>query len=228
MSLYQNNRVLGRSEALESVQVALGGGENIPILRIPGALNPGVVHFQVDDPGPDNRAAADIVIVRDRERTRGRQEFTIGSSGVPGAGVPVQFHNRPIIGGGSANISGGIEVFATRAVAAVPTTVSVWVDWTPGVSASKDRDPFVIHQVVPHLAPNTVQFGAVPSGARWVQILTDQPTSALTCSWLDAAGVLVADFNQWIQGAPIIAPAGLFLQITNGGAANQPIGVVYT
>ena len=226
MSLYQNNRVLGRGQALESFQVALGAGENQPILRIPGALNPGVVYFQVDDPGPDSRAAADIVIFRERERTRGVQEFTISSSGVPGAGVPTQFHNRPIIGGGSAVFSGGIEVQATRSVAAIPTTVSVWIDYTPGISSARDRDPFTLFTQIG--AGNTVQVGAVPSGARWVQILTDQPTSALTCSWLDAAGVLVADFNQWIQGAPIIAPAGLFLQIRNGGGVNQDVGIVYT
>jgi len=224
LSLYQDNRVLGRSEALESVQVALGTAENQPILRIPGALNPGVVHIQVDDPGENLRAAADVVIVRDRERTRGRQEFTIGSSGTGGT---VQFHNRPILGGCSANISGGIEVFASRASPGIATTISCWVDWTPGISAAKDRDPFVIHTVV-NGGGTVAQFGAVPSGARWVQILTDQPTATLNCAWLDAAGVLVADFNQWIQGAPIIAPAGLFLQITNNAGVNQPIGVVYT
>ena len=228
MSLYQNNRVLGRGQALESFSVALGAAEGQPILRLPGALNPGVVYFQVDDPGPDARAAADIVIIRERERTRGVQEFKIGSSGVPGVGVPVQFHNRPILGGGSAVFSGGIEVRATRAVAAIPTTVSVWVDYTPGISSARDRDPFVLTQNILHVPPNVAQFGAVPSGARWVQILTDQPTANLTCTWLDCAGVVVSDFNQWAQGAPVIAPAGLFLQITNGGAGTQAVGVVYT
>ena len=150
----------------------------------------------------------------------------MGSSGVPGAGVPTQFHNRPIIGGGSANISGGIQVFASRSVAAIPTTVSVWVDWTPGISAAKDRDPFVIHTQV--AAAATIQYGAVPSGARWVQVFTDQPAANLVCTWLTAAGVVASDFNQWIQGAPIIAPAGLFLQIRNLGAVNQDVAVAYT
>ena len=226
MSLYQNNRVLGRGQALESFQVALGATEGQPVLRIPGALNPGVVYFQVDDPGEDARAAADIVIFRERERTRGVQEFTIGSSGVPGAGVPTQFHNRPIIGGGSAVFSGGIEVQASRSVAAIPTTVSVWIDYTPGISSARDRDPFTLHTQIAGGA--TTQVGAVPAGARWIQILTDQPTANLVCTWLTAAGVVAADFNQWIQGAPIIAPAGLFLQIRNGGGVNQDVGIVYT
>ena len=42
------------------------------------------------------------------------------------------------------------------------------------------------------------------------------------------SGLVAADFNQWIQGAPIIAPAGLFLRITNGGGVNQDVGIVYT
>ena len=228
MSLYQDNRILGRDAALESFSVPLGTGEAQPILRIPGALNPGVVYFQVDDPGPDARAAADIVILRDRERTQGVQEFTIGSTGVPGTGVPTQFHNRPIIGGGSAVFSGGVTVLATRAAAAIPTTVSVWVDYTPGIASARDRDPFVLHTTINHLAPNTVQFGAVPSGARWIQVMTDQPAANLTCTWLDATGAVASDFNQWIQGAPCVAPAGRFLQIQNNGAANQAVGVVYT
>ena len=186
MSLYQNNRVLGRDQALESFQVALGATENQPILRIPGALNPGVVYFQVDDPGEDARAAADIVIFRERERTRGVQEFTVGSSGVPGPGVPTQFHNRPIIGGGSAVFSGGIEVQASRSVPGIPTTVSVWVDYTPGISSARDRDPFTLHTQI--AAGATTQVGAVPAGARWIQILTDQPTANLVCTWLTAAG----------------------------------------
>ena len=38
MSLYQNNRVLGRGQALESFQVALGATEGQPVLRIPGEI----------------------------------------------------------------------------------------------------------------------------------------------------------------------------------------------
>ena len=226
MSLYQNNRVLGRGQALESFQVALGATENQPILRIPGALNPGVVYFQVDNPGEDARAAADIVIFRERERTRGVQEFTIGSSGVPGPGFPTQFHNRPIIGGGSAVFSGGIEVQASRAVPAIPTTVSVWIDYTPGISSARDRYPFTMHTNIGNGV--TTQVGAVPAGARWIQILTDQPAANLICTWLTAGGVVAADFNQWIQGAPVIAPAGLFLQIRNAGLVAQDVGIVYT
>ena len=220
MSLYEDERRLGRGQATESVTVALGLQENQPLLRIPGALLPGVVHFQVEDPGDGNLASCLIRVTSERERTVGVQEFTSGSSGTG------FLHSHPIIGGGSANITGGTTVSATVLNPGQPCTVSAWVDWTPNVVEAKDRCPFVLTNSIPIGA--TVIYGAVPAGARYVDIFTNQGTANADVVWLDSTGALASRFNGWGNGAPNLALPGFFLQITNNAGGIVPTGVAWT
>jgi hypothetical protein len=216
---YQGFRRPTRGDFLESNTVAITQ-ENTPVLRIPGATMPGVVHFQVDDPGDGNLAACRIRVERERERTVGVQEFTIGSSGTG-------FVNAtPIIGGGSANITGGVTLSATVLNPGVPCTVSAWVDWNPVVSEGRDRVPYSITNNIG--AGATVNFGAVPSGAKYVDIFTNQGTPNFAIAWLDSAGGVAARFNGWANGAPNLALPGFFLQVTNNAAGAVPTGVAWT
>ena len=49
---YEGFRRVSRGTAMESNTTVLAAlAEATPLLRIPGATMPGVVHFQVDDPG---------------------------------------------------------------------------------------------------------------------------------------------------------------------------------
>lgn len=219
---YEGFRRLSRSSAMESNTVVLGTQENTPILRIPGATMPGMVGFQVEDPGVGNLASCLIRIERERERTIGVQEFTIGSSG---AGF-VSLH--AILGGGSANITGGTTVSATTINVGHPCTVSAWVDWTPNVSQGMARCPFSMQALIQPGGGNAVNFGAVPSGARWITVFTNQGTANLTCEWQDAVGARIAGYNGWSNGDPQVAMAGSFLEITNSAGAAVDVGVVYT
>lgn len=220
---YQGFRRPTRGDFLESNTVAITQ-ENTPVLRIPGATMPGVVHFQVDDPGDGNLASCRIRVERERERTVGVQEFTIGSSGTGFATATA------IIGGGSANITGGVTLSATVLNPGVPCTVSAWVDWNPVVSQGRDRDPYAITSTLA-AAPgpgNTVLFGAVPSGARWVDIFTNQGSGNFTVEWLDSAGAVASRYNGWVGGSPNIAMPGFFLNITNLAGGAVPTGVAWT
>ena len=216
---YQGYRRPTRGDFLESNTVAITQ-ENTPVLRIPGATMPGVVHFQVDDPGDGNLAACRIRVERERERTVGVQEFTIGSSGTGFATTTA------IIGGGSANITGGVTLSATVLNPGVPCTVSAWVDWNPVVSQARNRNPFSVTSTI--AAGGTVNFGAVPSGAQYVDIFTNQGTANFAVVWLDSAGGVAARFNGWGNGAPNLAFPGFFLEITNNAAGPVPTGVAWT
>jgi hypothetical protein len=218
---YEGFRRLSRSEAMQSNTVAITQ-ENTPILRIPGAEMPGVVGFQVEDPGDGNLASCRIRIERERERTVGVQEFTIGSSGTGFVSA------TPTIGGGSANITGGCTVTATVLNPGVPCTVSAWVDYSPNVSEAKDRCPFVLATPVAVGAGNAAIFGAVPAGCRWVDIFTNQGTGTTSVIWLDSTGAIASRYNGWTGGSPNIAMPGFFLQITNTAAAAVDTGVAWT
>ena len=225
---YEGFRRLGRGNAMESNTVVLDAlAEATPILRIPGATMPGVVHFQVDDPGPGNRAAALFIIQRERERTVGIQHFTVSSNGT-GCGARHALQS-PILGGGSADITGGMTVSAIRLEPAIPATVSCWVDWNPVVSQAKDRMPYAIPANITNVAPNnSLVFGAPPSGARWVTIMSNQGTANLTAEWQDATGARVSGFNGWSNGDPQVAMAGYFLELTNTAGGAIDVAVVYT
>ena len=216
---YEGFRRLNRGDVTESNTVAVLS-ENTPILRIPGATMPGVVYFQVEDPGPGNLASCRIRVERQRERTVGIQEFTIGSSGTGFVTA------TPIIGGGSADITGGCTVSATVLNPGQPCTVSAWIDWTPNVSQGRDRDPYAIATSIP--AAQTRNFGAVPAGARWVDIFTNQGTANFSVEWLDSTGVRAARYNGWGNGAPNLAMPGFFLQITNNAAGAVDTGVAWS
>ena len=224
---YEGFRRVSRGTAMESNTTVLAAlAEATPLLRIPGATMPGVVHFQVDDPGPGNRAAALFIIQRERERSVGIQHFTVSSNGTGfGARHALQ---SPILGGGSADISGGMTVSTIRLEPGVPATVSVWVDWNPVVSQAKDRMPYAIPATISNVAPNFLNFGAPPSGARFVTIMSNLGTAQLTAEWQDATGARVSGFNGWSNGDPQIAMAGYFLELTNTAGGPTDCAVVYT
>jgi len=227
MSLYEGNRRLHRSEATESVLVNVTQIRQ-PILLIPGATMPGRVSFQVADPGQANRAGVLVEVFRDRERTIGVQRFKVLSIGVSG-GIGSNFiDTNPVIGGGSADFTGGLTLVATLLDAAVPTTLECWVDWSPNPSPTAGRMPYALDNNL--AAGQVAEFGPPPSGARYVTFYTDQPAGAggMGAVWLDAAGAQVAAFDSWAAGGPQVAMAGYSLAIQNNSGAAALIGVAWT
>lgn len=228
MSLNEGQR-LGGLQTLLSVVVPIDTTltERTPVLRLPGDSAPGRVYFEVADPGAGNLSNCVITVERDRSRTTGVQQFTIGSSG---SGISPSLWAGPIIGGGSADFSGGVNVFAEELLpgGGVPATINCWVDYTEGIQTSHDRAPVVFNATIA-AGPGTVQnWGAVPSGARWIQIICNQSTANLAATWRNSNGVGIANFNQWAQGAPVAVPAGFFLRTVNQSASSVNVGVVYT
>jgi len=228
MSLVPGQRLNGLQAELSLVRVIDPLLDRTPILNLPGGTMPGRVYFQVNDPGPGQLSNAVITVERERSRTTGVQQFTIGSSG---SGISPSLWAGAILGGGSADFSGGISVYGNEMLpgSGVTASISAWVDYTDGVQTSHDREPVTFTANIPF---GTFQdFGAVPAGCRYVQILTNTGTGAagLNANWRDANNNLVAFFNQWAGGAAIIAPAGLFLRLFNGAAAGAlDVGVVYS
>jgi len=230
MSLVEGQRLNRQQAELSLVRVIDPLLDRTPVLRLPGGTAPGRVHFEVADPGDGNLSNCVITVERDRSRSIGMQQFTIGSSG---AGVSPSGWAGAIIGGGSADFSGGINVFANEIFPGGGTiaTVNCWVDYTDGVQASHDRDPIVFNANIPGVgdAPLNVQnWGAVPSGARWVQVLTNFSTGNLLCTWRNSTGASICNFNQWAQGAPVAVPSGFFLRSVNQAAGSANVAVVYT
>ena len=227
MSLYEGNRRLSRSEATESILVNVTQVRQ-PILVIPGATMPGRVSFQVADPGQANRAGVLFEVFRDRERTIGVQRFKVLSIGVSG-GVGSNFiDTNPVIGGGSADFTGGLTLVATLLDAAVPTTVECWVDWSPNPSPTAGRMPYALDNAL--AAGQVAEFGPPPAGARSVTFYTDNPAGAggMAAEWLDAGGVAVAAWDSWAAGGPQVAMAGYSLAVTNNSGGAALIGVAWT
>ena len=227
MSLYQQDRRLTRSQALESTQVAVTlPGQ--PILRLPGATLPGRVFFTVEDPGQGNRAGALIEVFRERERTRGIARFKAMSIGASGAVGSNFIEPRSIIGGGHADFSGGVVVLATALAGGAAPTLNAWIDFAPSPSPTAGRVPYSMDV---NLANGlTAEFGPPPAGARYVTFYTNNPAGAggMTAEWLDAAGVAVAAWDSWAGGGPQVAMAGYSLAITNNAGAAALIGVSWT
>ena len=228
MSLYEGNRRLSRSEATESVLVNVTQVRQ-PILLIPGATMPGRVSFQVSDPGQANRAGVLFEVFRDRERTIGVQRFKVLSIGVSG-GVGSNFiDTNPVVGGGSADFTGGLTLVATLLDPAVPATVECWVDWSPVPMPSAGRVPYGMDAGVG--AGLVAEFGPPPAGSQYVTIYstaTPPGAAGLAATWLDAAGNAVADWNGWATGGPQVAMAGYSLQVTNNSGAPTLVGVAWT
>jgi len=228
MSLFEGQRLTGL-QSLQSVVVSIDATltERTPVLRLPGDTAPGRVYFEVADPGPGNLSNCVITVERDRSRTTGVQQFTIGSSG---AGISPSLWAGAIIGGGSADFSGGCNVFAEEHTpgAGVTATINCWVDYTEGIQTSHDRAPIIFNATIA-AGPATVQeWGAVPSGARWVQILTNSNIGNLAATWRDANNAIICNMNQWGQGAPVAVAAGAFLRTVNQNLNPINVGVVYT
>jgi len=230
MSLYQDDRRLSRSQALESVQLAVTQVRQ-PILRIPGATMPGRVSFQVSDPGLGNRAGVLIEVFRERERTVGIQGFKILSiGGRSGLGPGANFVDlNPVIGGGSSDFTGGITVLATLLAAGVPATVEAWVDWSPVPMPAAGRMPYAMDSTI--AAASLVEFGPPPAGSQYVTVFstaTPPGAAGLAASWFDAAGNAVADWNSWENAGPQVAMAGYSLALANNSGAPALVGVAWT
>ena len=228
MSLYQADRRLDRSEALESSQVAVTQVRQ-PIFRLPGATLPGRVFFSLEDPGQGNRTGALIEVFRERERSQGLQRYKIMSIGSSGAVGSNFIEPRSIIGGGSADFSGGLTVFASALAGGAVPTLNAWVDWAPSPSPSAGRVPYAMDNNLANGA--TAEFGPPPFGARYCTIFSDATppgAAGLAASWLDAAGVQVADFNSWAAGGPQVAMPGYSLPVTNNSGGATLVGVSWT
>jgi len=228
MSLVPGQRLSGQEAELSLVRVIDTLSERTPLIRLPGTSMPGRVYFQVNDPGAGNLSNAVITVERERSRTTGVQKFTIGSSG---SGISPSLWEGAILGGGSADFSGGISVFAEEMIpgSGVTASISVWVDYSEGIQTSHDRSPVTYTANIPF--GTSQDFGAVPAGCRFAQILTNAGSGAagINANWRDANNALVSNFNQWAGAAPVLAPSGLFLRLFNGAAAGSlNVGVVYS
>jgi hypothetical protein len=228
MALYQGDRRLSRSEALESARIAVTQARQ-PLLRLPGVEMPGRVFFQVNDPGQGNRSGVLLEILRDRERSQGTQRFKIMSIGRSGAVGSNFIDVNAVLGGGFANFTGGLSVFATALAGGAAPTVDTWVDWAPSPSPSAGRMPYSMDANVANAA--TAEFGPPPSGARYCTVYstaTPPGAAGLAATWLDAAGNPVADWNGWATGGPQVAMAGYSLALTNNSGAGALVGVSWT
>jgi len=190
---------------------------------------PGRVSFQVSDPGLGNRAGVLFEVQRDRERTVGIQAFKALSIGPAGAVGSNFIDTNPVIGGGSADFTGGLTLVATLLDAAVPTTVECWVDWSPVPMPSAGRMPYAMDATI---APATVaEFGPPPAGSQYVTVFstaTPPGAAGLAASWLDAGGIAVADWNSWENAGPQVAMAGYSLALANNSGAPALVGVAWT
>ena len=228
MSLYEGNRRLRRSEATESVQVAVTQARQ-PILRIPGATMPGRVSFQVLNPGQGNRAGVLFEVFRDRERTVGVQRFKAMSIGAAGAVGSNFIDPNAVIGGGSTDFTGGLTLLATLLDPAVPSTVDAWIDWSPVPMPGAGRIPYGMDNNL--AAGATAEFGPPPSGAQYCTIYstaTPPGAAGLAASWLDAAGNAVVNWNAWAAGGPQVAMPGYSLAVVNISGAPTLVGVSWT
>ncbi len=228
MSLYQGDRRLSRSDALESTRVAVGIPRQ-PVLRIPGAELPGRVFFTVQDPGQGIRSGALIEVFRDRERSQGIQRFKVLSIGAPGGLCPNFVDANPVIGGGFADFTGGLVVLATALAGGAAPTINAWVDWAPSPSPTAGRVPYSMDAAVGNGA--VAEFGPPPFGARYCTVFSDAtPPGAggLAATWLDAAGAPAADWNSWAAGGPQVAMGGYSLAVTNNSGAGALVGVSWT
>jgi hypothetical protein len=219
-ALYEDGKRLGVLEATQSVAVDIDG-EDQTVLDIPGALQPGRVHFQVLAPAA-GRAGVRVRVETLRARSIGVQEFPVMS--VAAAGFA---STRPIVGGGWADFSGGVHVTATRLAAGTPATIVAWVEYSPGPPPAPGRCPDMLFASVANLA--TLEFGPPPAGSRQVSIMSDQTFAAgLTLGWIDTGGAVVAGWRQWDTGGPFVAPAGLSLIATNNTGAAVDLAVAWT
>ena len=228
MSLYQGDRRLTRSQALESSRAGITLARQ-PLLRIPGAEMPGRVFFTVNDPGQGVRSGALIEVFRDRERSQGIQRFKVLSIGAPGGLGPNFIDPNPVIGGGFADFTGGLTVLGTALAGGVAPVVDTWVDWAPSPSPSAGR---VSYSMDNNLANGAIaEFGPPPFGARYCTIFSDATppgAAGLAASWLDAGGVQVADWNSWAAGGPQVAMAGYSLAVQNNSGGATLVGVSWT
>lgn len=226
VALYENSRRLDRSEATQSVQVDISA-DNQEVIDLPGALQPGRVHFQVLAPPAagivgTGRTGVRIRVETLRERSIGVQEFPVMSMDSGGL-----IGDDPIIGGGWADFSGGLRVTATRLAAGTEATVVAWVEYSPGPPPNPGRCPDVLFGQIANLA--TAEYGPPPAGARQVSIMSDQSFGAgLVLEWLNVAGTVVAGWRQWDTGGPFVAPAGLSLAATNNTGAAAKLAVAWT
>ena len=160
MSLYQGDRRLSRSEALESVQVPITQASQ-PILRLPGATLPGRLFFTVEEPGQGERAGVLLEVFRERERTRGLSRFKVMSIGTTGAVGSNFIEPLGGVGGGHSDFTGGLTMVATD-LGGVAPTLNAWVDFAPSPAPSVGRCPFAMDTSI--AAGAIAEFGPPPSG----------------------------------------------------------------
>jgi hypothetical protein len=224
-ALYEDGKRLDAREATQSVRVDITQQDQT-VLDIPGALQPGRVHFQVVSPAA-GRAGVRVRVETLRARSIGTQEFPVMSVSASGMVFPNFVSTLPITGGGWADFSGGVHVTATRLAAGIPATVVAWVEYSPGPPPTPGRCPDMLFASIPN--GGTLEYGPPPAGARQVSIMADQTFAAgLALAWRDTGGATVAGWRQWDTGGPSVAPAGLSLIATNNTGAPADLAVAWT
>jgi hypothetical protein len=226
VSLYQGDRRLSRSEALESVQVPITQASQ-PILRLPGATLPGRLFFTVEEPGQGERAGVLLEVFRERERTRGLSRFKVMSIGTTGAVGSNFIEPLGVVGGGHSDFTGGLTVVATD-LGGVAPTLNAWVDFAPSPAPSVGRCPFAMDTSI--AAGAIAEFGPPPFGATKVSLYTDGVAGAggIVGAWIDSAGAVAANWTSGEFGGPHVAMAGYSLAIQNHGGGAALVGVGWT
>ena len=212
------SRRVNRREAFLSQSVTLGTNAQTTVLEFPGAVQPGQVTVQIQDPtAAAARRSAQVNVRTFRERTNGLYFCRIASS----SNISAAATNRR--GGFTLPFSGGLQIEAQRG-SPNATVLDIWVDF--------NDTPYGAVNVPPISTPFTIGAGAgidagpPPPSAEWLQVFGDRAN--LTGQWVDDAGAPVALLTAADLAEPIIAASGYHLLLANGGGAAIQTLVVWS
>jgi hypothetical protein len=204
------SRRVNRREAFLSQSITLTDNLQTLVLEFPGAVQPGQVTIQIQDPtAAASRRSAQVNVRTFRERTQGLFFTRIASS----SNITAAATNRR--GGFTMPFSGGLQVEAQRGSAA-PTVLDVWVDFNDTPYGAVNVPPISTQIVVPAGPGGVADAGPPPPNCEWVQVYGDRTN--LTGAWLDDAGVVVATLAAADFAQPIIAASGFHLGLNNNAA----------
>jgi hypothetical protein len=213
------SRRVNRREAFLSQTITLTNNLQTVCLEFPGAVQPGQVTVQIQDPTAGGaRRSAQVNVRTFRERTQGLFFSRIASS----SSISAAATNRR--GGFTMPFSGGLQIDAQRG-SNFTTVLDIWVDFNDQPYASGKIPPISTQIVVP--AGGVADAGPPPPNAEYVQVYGDRAN--LTGIWMDDAGAAVA---AGLTGAnflhPMLAASGFHLGLANGGGAPLNTLVVWT
>jgi hypothetical protein len=212
------SRRVNRRQAFLSQTVTLDTNLQTTLIEFPGAVQPGQVTVQIQDPtAAAARRSAQVSVRSFRERSQGVYFTRIAST----SNITAPATNRR--GGFTLPFSGGLQLEAQRG-SAVVTVLDIWIDFNDTPYGSVNVPPISTQITIG--AGAGADAGPPPPSTETVQIFGDRTN--LTGAWADDAGVVVATLTGPDLARPIIAASGFHLQLANGGGAALDTLVVWT